>query len=139
MTERLSPSGIFQAGTIQAGRQETTAAPVAIPNPGGGLVFGGAAFTTSQANQALVAEFSADGSNAVPGGGAAYQMEVDGVPVAPLRTRTSTAPGEVNSIAQSARIVVAVVGSHVLNVRATTFGGPETVANGATQAIYADQ
>lgn len=139
MVERLSPSGIFQPGTIQAGRQEITAAPVVVPNPGAGLVFAGVGISTGQANQAVEVDFSADGANAAPGGGATYQIEVDGVPAAPLRTRTSSAPGETNSIAQSARVVIATAGTHTVNVRATTIGGAETVASGASLAVYSDQ
>lgn len=139
MVERLSPSGVFQPGTIQAGRQEITAAPVAIPFPGNGLLFAGVGISTGQANQALEVDFSADASNAAPGGGASYQIELDGAPIAPVRTRTSALPGQVTSVAQSARIIVPLAGVHSINVRATTAGGPETVNNGATLAVYADQ
>lgn len=139
MVERLSPSGPFQEGTIQNGRQEITAAPVAIPNPGAGSVFVGVGVATGRANEAIAVDFSADGSNAAPAGGATYQIQVDGAPVAPLRTRTSSAPGEVTSVAQSARVIVPTAGAHTVNVVATTFGGPETIASGASLAVYTDQ
>lgn len=141
MTERQSPSGAFLPGTIQAGQQIVTAAPVVVPNPGNGLLFGaGIPFTTSQPDEQVLGLTSVERSNAAIGGSAAYAIELDGLPVpGSPRTGISAAAGQREGVCTYSRIRVAVAGTHVLNVRATTALGAETIEAGALLTLFRDQ
>lgn len=141
MTERQSPSGAFLPGSIQAALDIVTAAPVAIPNPGNGLLFGaGIPFTTSMVNEVVLAMTTVERSNAAIGGSAAYAIELDGLPApGSPRTGLSAAAGQREGLCTYSRIRVAVPGAHVLNVRATTALGGETIEAGAVLTLFRDQ